>query len=61
MYYINHKHYEEKTNMTLESFESESEAKLALQEYRYYDPFGKYWISRRCCKVCSYSIFNRNK
>jgi len=53
MYYINYKYYEKKINMTLESFETESEAKWALHEYRYYDPFGTYWISRRCCKVWS--------
>jgi hypothetical protein len=53
MYYINYKYYEKKINMTLEYFETESEAKLALYEYRHIDPFGTYWISRRCCKVWS--------
>ena len=63
MYYINYKPTElskwaevtrveikAKRNLTIESFDYRHHAERALDDLRYFDPFGTYWISTRACK-----------
>tara|TARA_R100000951_G_scaffold86673_1_gene74359 strand:- start:303 stop:503 length:201 start_codon:yes stop_codon:yes gene_type:complete len=59
MYYINYKPTRIskwgtlvscKKNMTIESFDYRHHAERALEEVRYYDPNGEYWVSTKACK-----------
>ena len=63
MYYINYKptklskwaegareEIKAKRNLTIESHETNRQAKRALDELYYHDPLGNYWISTRACK-----------
>lgn len=63
MYYINYKPTElskwaevtreeikAKRKLTIESHETHRQAQTALDDLRYFDPFGTYWISTRACK-----------
>ena len=63
MYYINYKPTEfskwaevtreeikAKNNLTIESHETNRQAQTALEDLRYFDPFGTYWVSTRACK-----------